>query len=103
MLEIILYVILAYLLVGAALAALINWFVKSDVVLGLVIDKSNELPQDTLDKYQQISDWLKGEKKNKRLLILVLTSPVFFVYTLATELVKSIKSLFKSIKSLFKK
>lgn len=95
MLEIILYVILAYLLVGAALAALINWFVKSDVVLGLVIDKSSELPEDTLDKYQQISDWLKGEQKNKRLLILVLTSPALFVYTLATELVKSIKSLFK--------
>lgn len=95
MLEIILYVILAYLLVGAALAALIDWFVKSDVVLGMVIDKSNELPQDTLDKYQQISDWLKGEQKNKRLLILVLTSPVVFVYTLATELVKSVKNLFK--------
>lgn len=95
MLEIILCVILAYLLVGAALAALINWFVKSDMVLGLMLDKSNELPEDTLDKYQKVSDWLKGEQKNKRLVILVLTSPALLAYTLATELVKSVKNLVK--------
>lgn len=95
MLEIGLYIILAYLLVGAALAALINWFVKSDVVLGLVIDKSNELPQDTLDKYQQISDWLSGDQKSKRLLLLVLTSPVVFLYSVITAIAGSIKNLVK--------
>ena len=95
MLEISLYIILAYLLVGAALAALINWFVKSDVVLGLVIDKSNELPQDTLDKYQQISDWLSGDQKNKRLLLLILTSPVVFLYSAIIAIASSIKNLVK--------
>lgn len=95
MLEISLYIILAYLLVGAALAALINWFVKSDVVLGLVIDKSNELPQDTLDKYQQISDWLSGDQKNKRLLLLVLTSPTAFLYSAIIAIASSVKNLVK--------
>ena len=95
MLGIILYIILAYLLVGAALAALINWFAKSDVVLGLVIDSSNELPQDTLDKYQQIGNWLSGDQKNKRLLLLVLTSPVVFLYSAIMAIAGSIKNLVK--------